>query len=350
VNTSNVLRTAPIVCALVLAPAIASAQRVPDDIAAPLPADVRRIAEDVPNEHTPTPDIRYILSNEHRHDLFFPHVSELGGAFVGVGTDQCYTLAAMQNARLVWAVDYDPQVPLIHRMYNVLIRASDTPDALVAKFSPAERAQTETLLRTQLGSDPDAERIVSVYHRNRERLFGYLQRSQRRIDGVPLSWLADPELYRRVRALNNAGRIIARTGDVTAGDGAMAAIARAATRLHIPLRVIYFSNAEQFFRYLPPMVAVLDALPTDQRTVVLRTFREQGAPYPSPGERWHYMVQPMTDLRARIHENGYRYSRMIVLDIMQDRTHLGRNGISVVDSRVPRRFSLTPRGAAQNRD
>lgn len=315
------------------------APRIPTDRATPLPEPLRRIAEDVPDEGTPSPDEHYPVSNEHRHDLWFPHLRELGGAFVGVGTDQCYTLAAVQNAELVWVVDFDPLVPLVHRMYEVLVPASEDPAALVARFAPENEDATAELLLEGLARDPRAEVIARAYRRNREHMYRYLRSAERNVEGgVGASWLADPALYARVRALHRGHRVIARNGDVTA-DGALRAVARAATELRIPIRVIYFSNAEQFFRFGDDFRANLDALPTDERSIVLRTFRERGAPYPR-GERWHYMVQPVGDMRARIHENGYRRSRQIVLDLMASDANLGEDGLSIVDERVPRRFDL----------
>lgn len=322
-------------------PALAQPAALPPDRGAPLPPALRRIAEDVPNEGTPRPREHYPVSNEHRHDLYFPHVRDLGGAFVGVGTDQCYTLAAVQNAELVWIVDFDPLVPLVHRMYGVLVPPSETPEALVARFAPERSDETAALLARALAGDPQADEIVAAFGRHRQPMYTYFRRALRNVRaGVGASWLSDPALYARVRALHRGGRVIARNGDVTA-DGALRAVGRAARQLRVPLRVIYFSNAEQFFSFVQPFRENLDALYTDERSVVLRTFRERGAPYPM-GERWHYMVQPVADMRARIRENGYRNSRQLVFDLLSAPRRVGANGVSVLDERVPRRY---PRSA-----
>ncbi|HJL20431.1 MAG TPA: hypothetical protein RMH99_32490 [Sandaracinaceae bacterium LLY-WYZ-13_1] len=314
--------------------------RVPDDASTPLSARARRVATAVPDEGTPDPGEHYPVSNEWRHDLWFEHVRDLGGAFVGVGTDQCYTLAAVQRARMIWVVDFDPLVPLVHRIYEVLVPASGDPDALVARFAEEEREATEALLAEGLAGDPDADRIQRVYRRNRARMHRYLRRVRRnRPHGTAASWLGDPSLYAYVRALFEGGRVVARNGDVTA-DGALRAVGRAAAQLEIPVRVVYFSNAEQFFPYRADFRENLEALPTDERSVVLRTFRESEAPYPE-GDTWHYMVQPVDDLRARIRENGYRHSRQLVMDLMSSRADLGDDGLSVLDGDVPRRFDLT---------
>ena len=177
--------------------------------------------------------------------------------------------------------------------------------------------------------------IVRLYRVQRRRMHPYLRRARRQPPAGG-SWMADATLYDRVRALHRGGRVIARNGDVTA-DGALRAVARAAERLSIPVRVLYFSNAEQFFPYRADFVENLNALPADERSIVLRTFREEGAPYPD-GERWHYMVQPLADMRARITENGYRHSRQMVLDLMSVPRRVGEDGVSILDASIPRRY------------
>lgn len=319
----------------------AAPSRVPTNVSVPLAASDARIANDVPDEGTPDPGEHYPISNEFRHELWFEHIRDLGGAFVGVGTDQCYTLAAVQNASMLWLVDFDPLVPLVHRIYSVLVPASEDPDALVARFDAANANATMALLREGLSGDPRADTIVNAYRRNRQRMHRYLVRVRRNVrGGVAASWLSDQTLYGRVRALFTGGRVVARNGDVTA-DGALRAVGRAATRLGVPVRVLYFSNAEQFFPYGSDFRANLDGLPSDDRTIVLRTFREPGVVYPE-GERWHYMVQPIADMRARIRENGYRHSRMFVRDLMAGRQrYIGGNGLSILNGEVPRRYDLS---------
>src|SRR5688572_13068501 len=174
---------------VVVVPSIAFAQpswmrvqpRTPDDPSAPLAAEMQRIAEDIPNEGTPNPPEHYPTSNEWNHHLWFDHVRDLGGAFVGVGADQCYTLAAVQNARFLWVVDFDPLVPLIHRIYSVLVPISETPDALVARFGDEQADASSALLRERLAGDADVEAIVRAFDRNRDRMHGYLLRVQRNV-------------------------------------------------------------------------------------------------------------------------------------------------------------------------
>ncbi|MCZ7677765.1 MAG: hypothetical protein M5U28_02890 [Sandaracinaceae bacterium] len=106
----------------------------------------------------------------------------------------------------------------------------------------------------------------------------------------------------------------------------------------------HFSNAEQFFVFDADFLANLEALPSDERSVVLRTFPRARRALPSPRSLALHGAA-LADMRARIAENGYRTSRQIVMDLMSSRVGLSRAGISVVDAHVPRRFDLARRDA-----
>ncbi len=289
----------------------------PVDASGPLSTQARARLTRIPDESTPDPGEHYPVSNEWRHDLWLESIRDLGGIFVGVGPDQCYTLAAMQNASLALLVDFDPQVPLVHRMYEILVPASETSDALVARFSDAAAVETRALLDQGLAGDPRHDAIVRLFDRNRSRWARYTRAVRRSIrDGVAGSWLADPILYARVRALFQNGRVVARNGDVT-GAQTLRDIGAVSQELGMPVRVLYFSNAEQFFTYTPQFVENVRALRTDAQSVVLRTFRARGATYPAR-DRWHYVVEPTSGFLERLGA-GLRRSRELEIEIVSRR-------------------------------
>ncbi len=278
----------------------------------------------IPDENTPDPGEHYPVSNEWRHDLWLPAIRDLGGIFVGVGPDQCYTLAAMQNASLALLVDFDPQVPLVHRMYEILVPASDTPDALVARFSDDGARDTRALLEAGLANDPRRVAVLRLFDRNRPRWARYTRAVRRSVrDGVAGSWLSDATLYARVRALFQNGRIVARNGDVT-GAQTMRAIGEVSRESGLPVRVLYYSNAEQFFTYTPQFIENVRALRTDERSIVLRTFRARGATYPAR-DRWHYVVEPTSGFLERL-AGGLRRSRELEIEIVSRRRARGEPG------------------------
>jgi len=89
----------------------------------PLSAQARQIAEAVPDEGTELPEQHYFRSNEWRQDLLIPHLEGRGGALVGVGSDQNYTMAAMARADMMFLVDYDPKIPWIHSLKLAGVRS-----------------------------------------------------------------------------------------------------------------------------------------------------------------------------------------------------------------------------------
>lgn len=323
-------------------PAQLSAQdRLPEAISTPLEGEVLRIAGDIPDEGTPSPSEHYPVSNEWRHDLWFDALRDAGGAFVGVGTDQCYTLAAIQNAEIAWLVDFDPLVPVVHRMYGVLVRASATPAELVARFAEENEEATAALLE---GAGADAT-VVATYRRFRPRFARYLSRVARlEREGVRASWLSDTVLYDRVRALFAGGRIIARNGDVT-GERTLRAVGAAASALGVTVRALYFSNAEQFFRYTDAFQANVRSLPTDARSLVLRTFRHPGTPYPRR-DTWHYLTETASDFLERL-ALGYRRSSEIVADV---RPSLDADGATAITADTPRRTAEARARRSRTRD
>ncbi|HJL01452.1 MAG TPA: hypothetical protein RMH85_25760 [Polyangiaceae bacterium LLY-WYZ-15_(1-7)] len=311
----------------------ASAELVPADPAAPLADEARAALDALPTERIPTPGEFYYRSNERRHDLLQPRLEGLGGAVVGVGSDQLYTLAAMSGARLIVPVDYDCRIPLVHAFYAAFVPPSETPEALVARFAPESEAESIALLEAA-HEGAERERLVRLYRRLREEMHEYLQRVIRRVyGGRPASWLADAGYYEHVRALFRTGRVEARCGDVTAST-TLRAVGETLQRLEVPVQVLYFSNAEQFFPYGEAFRANVAALPSAERAVVVRTFRHAELPN-AEHDRWHYMLQDMDDFRARLETGAYGRMALFLEDLARAGAPWVGEGLSTMTRETP---------------
>lgn len=109
--------------------------------------------------------------------------------------------------------------------------------------------------------------------------------------GVP-SYLADAADYAHVRQLVLTGRVQALCADLTR-SGAVASIGVAARRLGVALRVLYLSNAEEYWERLPqPFRDNLRALPVDERSLVLRTLLTW-----ETNRDYRYNAQPASNYR-----------------------------------------------------
>src|SRR5690606_20098978 len=85
----------------------------------PLPDEVRARFEGLPRDPKPDALVRnshYWISNELNQDLWYEHVADLGGAYLGVGTDQNYLLAGWAKSDLVVVVDFDEAIADLHQV------------------------------------------------------------------------------------------------------------------------------------------------------------------------------------------------------------------------------------------
>jgi len=334
-------------CALLgVAPSLQAQSRIPADPSVSLPADVQRDLATIPDEGTRPPARHFPVSNEYRHDLLYPDLRGLGGVHVGVGSDQNYTMAAVARAELLLLVDYDPRIPLVHRMYRALVSVSETPDALIARFAPDAQEESERVIASELADDPRRDDVVRYFRGRRAWFERYLRRmAQATHDGTPVAWIGDATMYAHIRALHRTRRIQTFNGDVTA-ERTLRAIGDVARRAGAVVRVLYFSNAEQFFPYSDAFIRNMENLPTDERSRVVRTVNHRRLVKPGPRD-WHYVVQEMPDFLARLRTGRYRHSFQLVGDILAaGPPSLGADGLSHITaaqtpqaalSRVPAR-------------
>lgn len=329
------LSSPALVLTLALAAPAARAQDGTADLV-PLAPDQRALLDAVANEETPETERFYFRSNEWRQDLLAPQLVGLRGAYVGVGSDQNYTMAAMARSEVLYLVDFDRRIRTVHAIYGVLVSASPTPEALLDRFEVGQARQTLALLDERLAGTGEHDAALRTYRRYRQDWLVYLQRVRgTEWQGERFTWLGDPAKYAYMRALFRAGRVVARTGDVTSTD-TLRDVARSAKALGVPVRVVYFSNAEQFFPYTDGFIANMKALPTDQRSVVVRTIRHRRIAN-APDGRWHYLVHHFPDFLERLDTGAYRRSFAFVADLLAaGRPFLGTDGLSTMTLDTPR--------------
>ncbi len=250
-------------------------------------------------------EIHYVQSNETRHDLWFDFVADKGGAFVGVGSDQSFTVMAVQRAEFAFLMDIDYRVVDLHRMYDVLIRAHDNPRALVDAWHERNEASTGAMLAEALGEmDEKARgRLLRGFVTARETVYRHLERVIARTrGGEPTTWLSDADNYAHVRAMYQTGRVRMMPGNL-AGDRSLRTVGAAARALGVPVNALYMSNAEEYFKYIPDFVANIEALPTAPGSVVLRTIYSKKWVH---ADLWAYQVQQLDDFRVRLADKKNR--------------------------------------------
>jgi hypothetical protein len=273
----------------------------------PLSAEERAALLAGPEERIISHREHFTVSNEYRHDLWFPYLRGLGGAYVGVASDQNYTLMAVARSEVAYLLDLDRQVVRLHRVYMALIAASPEPDLFLARFDEAARDETRAVIAAGLSdmSERDREEAQRFVDDNRAALREYLgavRTNRRGEQGV--TWLSDPELYAYIRQMVAGGRLRPINGNLT-GKTAMATIAASARGLGLAVKLLYLSNAEEYLFYTPEFVANVRGLPGAADSVVLRTIHDRFVGWESSGDgdrRWNYQVQPLLDFQGRLAE------------------------------------------------
>jgi sulfatase modifying factor 1 len=282
-------------------PGPVGAPPVPAPPVAPLDETQRAIFLGVPEEQlTRRPvDVRHwVQSNESDHDLWFATIDGLGGGYVGVGSDQNYSLFARARSSFVWLMDYDFVVTQVHRIYRALILASVSPEEFLLRWDPFERKVTLQLLAEVYSDDPELAELQDLLQENADAMGTYLHRVVERIggDGQPGSWLADRALYRYVRRMFQEDRVRIVAGDLLREMPGR--IAEAQRELGVPLRIVYLSNAEEYFAYNDSFRTAFTTMPFDERSVVLRTVARR---LPDGSRRvWHYQVEPAAHFVAAL--------------------------------------------------
>lgn len=230
------------------------------------------------DEPLATPAAHFLIGNEARHDLFAGALEGRGGAFLGVGGEQCYTLAALADAERVYLLDRDPWIVALHRELGRRIVEAPTPaDLLEALDEPV---------------DSPASELVDAWPAFSEHL---RRVAARRVDGRATTWLGDRTLYDRIRGRWREGAVVPVAGDLT-GNAAMASIARDAAARDLRFTTVYLSNAEESLPSLVVLAANLGALPRRSSAIVLRTFFRE--PLPAADGLWSYQIQALDDLLA----------------------------------------------------
>lgn len=214
----------------------------------------------------------YLAGDELHPDSWYPHARDLGGGYVGVGTDQTYLFVGWQRPTHAWSIDYDPLVVDLHAVYRAFFLEDASQEAFVARWSPAgEKAALEVLER-RYAEHPRLAAYRAVYLQARTRVARRFEllRALMRHTRVP-SFLDDPATYAFVRGMVEAGRIRPMSANLLERGG-LAGIAESARRLGVPIRGLYLSNAEEYWSYGETFRANVRALPFDARTMVFRSL------------------------------------------------------------------------------
>ncbi|MDH5657563.1 MAG: hypothetical protein OEZ34_16735 [Spirochaetia bacterium] len=266
----------------------------------PVPTDL-----DLPRKERSLRVDHYPASNEMRIDLFRPYIENLGGIYLGVGTDQNLTFIAWARSNYAYLMDFDPVVVAVNRIHLYFIEKSPTYAEYKTLWERKNKKTSLELIKKHFAGDPEYQTILiawQVAHRGSTDVPERLRDLDFMAKKLKLkTFNNDSSDYNYIRNMIINKKIIAISGDLT-GDKSMRSIGETARSLKIPIRVLYMSNAEEYFRFPENYRKNIQSLYHDEKSLVIRTSTvgSKFIGYPD-GEKFeempfHYNIQRISNL------------------------------------------------------
>lgn len=212
----------------------------------------------------------YVAGNEWGLHVFKQHIEDLGGGYIGVGSDQGYLLAGWMKADFAWFVDYDPAVVTIHDCYRAFFSHSESLEDFLALWEKDGRTRARAIL-DEFYSGDQRRRAREMYGQERGWIRQRLRRLARKYRRVP-SFLSDEKEYAFVRESVMNGRFRSMQANLLK-EGAIQNIAKSAKKLGVPIKVLYLSNAEEYWKQFPEVYREnIRSLAFAEDGVILRTL------------------------------------------------------------------------------
>ncbi len=235
-------------------------------------------------------DKHYLAGNERTLDVYYPHIKDVGGGYVGVGTDQAYLFMSWARPEIVWLVDYDAAVVEVHELYRLFFAACATADEFVALWDKPAKEQSLAIINE--AHDPRrAKSLRRWYLGYRGWIHRRLRNVTRRMKATDTpSYLTDQEHYDFVRQMLEQRRVRSMVVDLHERKG-LAGVAKASQALGVPIRLLYLSNAEEYWpRYPKQYRKSIAALPFAPDATLVRTLLIWNV-----NNDYRYNVQPVSN-------------------------------------------------------
>ena len=235
----------------------------------------------------------YLAGDEWNLHLYQEHIDGLGGGYVGVGADQAYLLMSWSKPEFAWLIDYDPMVVKTHKLYEAFFLHAKTPEEFLALWDRDHAKEAKALLAKYWEGDEDEARVQKIYDAWRRRIRRRLRRVANTLEEAEVpSYLDDQGRYDYVRGMLASGRVRPMLANLLEDEG-MVGIGKAARELGVPIRVLYLSNAQEYWAYPDQFRANIAALPFDERSRVLHTLSTW-----STNKDYRYVLQPGQNFAA----------------------------------------------------
>jgi hypothetical protein len=211
----------------------------------------------------------FLYSDELHLYNFQARMADLGGMYVGVGSDQAYLFMGWQRPTLAVLADYDPWISALHRSYLAFFERAEDRAAFRTWWSPDSSELALQTLREEYADRADLDLILSVYRTARGKVNRRLGEISR-MGSITPTFMSDDGQFQYVRQMILAGRVRPMVGNLLDSPGYIN-IGETARQLGVPVRNVYTSNAEDYWGYSAQFRDNMRALPFDEQSIITRT-------------------------------------------------------------------------------
>ena len=276
----------------------------------------------------------YPASNERRIDLFMPKIKNLGGCYIGVGTDQNFSFIAKAKSEIAFLMDFDEEIVKVNRLHLFFWQHSKTYSDFKNFWDPKNKKATREFIQKNFSYQSkdflDAFELGLSSNWVPGRL-AELELMHKKFGLVTFSH--SEEEFQYIQELIKEKKIVALVGNLL-GDKTMNQISKLARELNCPIRILYTSNAEEYFAFPQSFRENIKNLFIDEKSIIIRTITagtKHGWGYPD-GEKFpdsypfHYNIQKIQNLQVWLSLG----KPLKIFDIMQGRTPITK-GFSEID-------------------
>ena len=238
-------------------------------------------------------NLHYTIGNEWTLFAFYKDIKDLGGGYMGVGTDQAYLFIGWQKPELAWLTDYDPKIQRMHHMYKALFLAAKTPKEFTEYFIKDNMDKALAAIAS-IYDGKDKAKAQATYKRARKLINFRMFKMKRRFKGskVP-TYFNNQAQFDYIKKMYELGRIRPMLVNLLKAEG-VKGVNAAASELEVPIRVLYISNAEEYWKtYDEQYRANIASLHSDDKSLLLRTRLIWNI-----NNDYVYIVQPIDNYRA----------------------------------------------------
>ncbi|NBU97123.1 MAG: hypothetical protein EBS19_02730 [Spirochaetia bacterium] len=272
------------------------------------------------------------VSNEDRLDLLIPHVTGIGGVYVGVGSEQNLTIAAWAGSEFIYLMDFTKIVVNSNYISIEFLKESENPEGFIFLWSIRGREKAHQLLKEKKPASPELLKLydkISPLIRKRHATNLMLAKKYNYS-----MFMTDQKLYSHVRKLALEDKIYPVQGNLL-GNETLNEIGNTLQKSSLKLGIFYMSNAEEYFSYNDNFKTSVNNLPSNTKSIVLRTISVRKDRFPwSPGSEYstpigfHYAVQKLENFKKWLNTPRKNLNSLAILLEAGDTDKI--NGVTVI--------------------